>query len=1322
MSDRKDTPSDRSPEATSQGEFNMPRLTQPSPESAVSGAVDHDVPLVTGFTDDDPASDEAAGGHEMSPVTGTSGGEPTGSLAKEAGSSPPVAERPQPTEPRSGVSARALERFRFTTTRPVAVLMVFLAVIVFGAFSIRLLPLNLMPDISYPRLTVRTEYPGAAPAEVENNVSRPLEEILGVVTGVSKVTSISRGGYSDVIMEFTWDTDMDDANQDVLEKLDQIKPVLPEEVKQPLILRYDPTLDPVLTLSLSGEGEAFAGIGGLKYLRRIGDRDVRRLVEPIEGVAAVKIKGGLEEEIQVLLDEDEIRRTGIGIDTIINRLAAENINLAGGSMRDGRTKYLVRTVNEFRSLEDLRDLVIVSRGGRDIKLRNLAEVVSGYKDRDVITRVNGVEAVEIEVYKEADANIVDMAKRASERIDEGLAPRLKKEYGADLRLISDRSLFIESSIDEVRQTALSGGLLAVMVLFLFLRNFKTTLIVAVAIPISVLITFAPLNLAGVSLNIMSLGGLALGIGMLVDNSIVVLESIHRCREEGDELIRATVRGTAEVGSAVVASTLTTIAVFFPMVFVEGIAGQMFGDLGLTVVFSLLASLAVALFFIPMLASRRSLGEAGAGPIWRRVGGGFRETWGHWNSVHELIRDLKALGWRSALLLPLVYVLLRFCLQLVLDIVAKLGLTIAVLLALVVGGVAWLVGSVIIGNLLRPVLWLFDRLLRGIEWFYPKVIRWSLHNRVLVYAMIAACFGWLAWAVPHLESELIPELHQGEFTAEVSLPVGTPLPVTNSTMAPIEAELVEGVPFLRTLVTTIGSERDSEESGERGEHTARLRMTLTSQKTRQKRVHEDSSTAKTKGAKESKNVDAGDSEEAAERSPQEPRIDPLTAELQALAMVRPLLTGIPDATVNIARPVLFSFARPVEIEVRGYDLEELAEVTGRVRDRIAAIDGLADVRSSILPGSPEVQIVYDRDALARYGLDIRKVAELIRDKVQGAEATKFNRKDRKIPVRVRLRDIHEGTVDELRALVVNPGGAHPVPLAAVAEVSLGRGPNEIRRIGQQRVGLVTANIDGISLGAATVAIREALPTVPLPSTVALEVSGQSKEWENSLSSLYLALGLSIFLVYVIMASQFESLIYPLIILVTIPLAAVGVVATLLVLGLPVSVLVFLGAILLAGIVVNNAIVLVDYAGQLKARGHSTDEAVELAGLVRLRPILMTTMTTVLGLLPMALGLGDGAEIRTPMAITVIAGLAFSTLLTLVVIPTIYAGVDRLIGDRRREPPDIALEREVLEVRPEQLAPEAAELGAAAKRGDESSADKDENGNENGNGNGNIGGTR
>jgi multidrug efflux pump subunit AcrB len=1040
--------------------------------------------------------------------------------------------------------SRAMERFRFTVTRPVAVLMVFCAVIVFGAFSIRLLPLNLMPDISYPRLTVRTEYPGAAPAEVENNVSRPMEEILGVVTGLTRISSVSRGGYSDVVLEFAWDTDMDEANQDVLEKLDAIKPALPTEVKQPLILRYDPTLDPVLTLSLSGDGEAFEGIGGLKYLRRIADRDVRRLLEPIEGVAAVKVKGGLEEEIEVRLLEEQLRRTNIAVDTVIRRLQAENINLAGGSMRDGRTRYLVRTVNEFRDLEDIRGLVIVSREGRDVKLRDIATVESGFKDRDVITRVDGREAVEIEVYKEADANIVDMAGRVTDAAVQTVRPRLQREYGADIDLLTDRSLFIESSISEVRDTAISGGLLAIVILFLFLRDVKSTAIVAVSIPISVLITFAPLNMAGVSLNIMSLGGLALGIGMLVDNSIVVLESIHRCKEEGDDYVTATVRGTSEVGSAVVSSTLTTVAVFFPMVFVEGIAGQMFGDLGLTVVFSLLASLAVALFLIPMLASRSWIGGGGLGDgpapqvrLWRAL----LRMMARWASFSELAAAWRGRSWWWLTLLPVLYYALRFALHLVFELLGKLFSTAFILfmalLVTAVGAAGWLVGKVI-----RPVLWLFDALMRVLEAGYPRLIRWSLRNRVVVYGLVLAAGGATLWAAPRLDNELIPELHQGEFTVELSLPVGTPLPVTQETMLPVEQSLLAGVP------------------------------------------------------------------------------------------------------------------------------------------------GLRDVKASILPGSPEVQIVYNRDALARQNLDIRAVAELVRNKVQGFEATKYNRKDRKIPVRVRLKDIDTATVEELRDLVVNPGAARPVPLSAVADLTLGRGPNEIRRIGQQRVGLVTANLEGAGLGGVGPRIDAALARLDLPAGVTLAVTGQSAEWETSSRSLYLALGLSIFLVYVIMASQFESLIYPLIILVTIPLAAVGVVWALLLLGVPVSVLVFLGGILLAGIVVNNAIVLVDYTGQLKLRGMGTEEALALAGQVRLRPILMTTLTTVLGLIPMALGLGDGAELRTPMAITVIAGLGFSTLLTLVVIPTIYAGVDRVLGGAVAEPRELVLAREVAAVTPAQVAPE------------------------------------
>ncbi len=1207
-----------------------------------------------------------------------------------------------------------MERFRFTTTRPVAVLVVFLAVMVFGGFSMGRLPLNLMPDISYPKLTVRTEYPGAAPAEVENNVSRPLEEILGVVTGLTRIESASRPGYSDVILEFTWDTDMDDANQDVLEKIDTIKSALPEEVKQPLILRYDPSLDPVVTLSLSGQGDRHEGISGLKFLRRIGDRDVRRLLEPVEGVAAVKVKGGLEEEIQVEVDEDQLRRTGIGISTVIGRLSAENINLAGGAMRDGRTRYLVRTVNEFASLDDLLGTVILTRDGRDVRLRDIARVTAGFKDRDVITRIDGAEAVEVEVYKEADANIVDMARRVREKVDTSVYPRLKKQYNAGIQVVSDRSTFIESSVNEVRDTAIVGGLLAVIVLFLFLRDLKTTTIVAVSIPISILVTFAPMNLGGVSLNIMSLGGLALGVGMLVDNSIVVLESIHRCREEGDDVVRATIRGTAEVGSAVFASTLTSVAVFFPMVFVEGIAGQMFGDLGLAVVFSLLASLAVALFFIPMLASRRPLSET-VGDGVGTVRTALKETWTSWPAVGHLRASF--VGGRAKwmlLVVPLVYVGVRFLLELLFDLVGKLVTAGAVLfVGLFLGGIFY--GVVRLGSgLARPILFVFERLLGGLEAAYPPVIRWSLTNKPIVYAFALGSFGFLGLGMSRLDSELIPELHQGEFTVEMSLPVGTPLDESDRTVRPLEQQLRETVPNLVKLTTTVGSERDSTESGERGEHTARLRVGLGGEELPPEEPSRwlfdgGDSLAQPRGGGGGRGRHRGwrqsqggsgaggpmggfSNEDLPPPRPRRASLpDPVAAEERALTAVRDVVDTVPDLRVHVTRPVLFSFKTPVEVEVRGYELDDLAQATRRVEERLSGIEGLRDVKRSILPGSPEVQIVYDRDALARQNLDIRQVAELVRDKVQGNEATKFNRRDRKIPVLVRVEGITEATVKELRELVVNPGATRPVPLDAVADLTLGRGPNEIRRIGQQRVGLVTANLEGVALGGVSQRIREELDVVApeLPASVTTAVTGQSQEWETSSRSMYLALALSVFLVYVIMASQFESLLYPLVILVTIPLALVGVVGALWLLNIPVSVVVFLGAIMLAGIVVNNAIVLVDYVNRLKARGLETREALELAGRVRLRPILMTTLTTVLGLLPMALGLGDGAEIRTPMAISVIAGLTFSTVLTLVVIPTLYAGVDRIFHGRRSDP-GARLSSEVANIQAEQLVPEAAEL--------------------------------
>ena len=1176
----------------------------------------------------------------------------------------------------------------FSTSRPVAVLMVFLAAVVFGAFSYGRLPITLMPELSYPTLTVRTEYPGSAPEEVENDISRPIEEALGVIGDLTRISSISRAGVSDVVLEFAWDVDMSEAIQDTLEKLDLV--FLPEEAERPLILRFDPSLDPVLELSLSRSGAAqragdeAASEEELRTVRRIAELQVRRALEPIKGVAAVRLRGGLEEEIHVLVDDERLRRTGLSIQRLIDRLRQENVNVAGGTIKEGRTEYMVRTLNEYQNLTQIADTVIAAVGGRDVRVRDVAAVVTSHKEREILTRTDGGESVEIDIFKEADANMVALSKSVRRRLgdfdveeyegqlregpekaarrpggaeekkrrrggrggglgmgkpEEGLKAQLYEDEGVLLEIVADRSLFIESSIREVRNTAVLGGLLAIAVLFLFLRNAKSTAIIAVSIPISLLVTFAPLNLLGVTLNIMSLGGLALGIGMLVDSSIVVLESIFRCREEGDGVIAAAVRGTREVRGAVIASTLTTIAVFFPMVFVEGVAGQAFGDLGLAVVISLLASLVVAVSFIPMLASRGAakLDAAGApgARLWRLTSPGrFAADWRgalSWlrpaHSGDAGVAPTRRGGRRIAAmrLIPwavfAVYLVLRFVSGLVLEIAGRLLLSLAALLVFLG---AWLVrlARPVLGFLLRGPLKLVGALLGSLQRLYPRLLRWALANPGAVLLLALALFAVTFELARRLDSELLPEVHQGEFTVEVALPVGTPLEETEEILRPVEQEILEQKEHIRSLILTVGYDAANSQRADEGEHTGRFKVLLGSS---------------------------------------DPRL-----EQRVVGRLRAAFAEIPDLDARVVRPVLFSFKTPVEVEVHGDDLALLRRYAERARGELAALGELADVETTLRAGAPEVQIVYNRDLLARYGLNIQQVAELVRNSIKGFEATRFNLKDRRIPILVRFELEDRQTVEDVRDLVVNPDraeGERPIPLSAVAAVTLGEGPSEVRRIDGRRVALVRSNIARGSLGAAVERIEETLrKRIDWPPAMTFFITGQSQEWERSRASLLLALGLSIFLVYVIMAAQFESLLQPLVIMFTIPLAFFGTFLALWALGISLSIVVFLGMIMLAGIVVNNAIVLVDYVNRLKRRGLSRDEAVVTAGTVRLRPILMTTATTVLGLTPMALGFGDGAEIRTPMALAVISGLVTSTVLTLLIVPTVYALVDRVAGGR------------------------------------------------------------
>lgn len=1198
----------------------------------------------------------------------------------------------------------------FTTDRPVAVLMVFLAAVVFGYFSLGRLPVTLMPEMNYPTLTVRTEYPGAAPEEVENDISRPIEEQLGVVSGLNEISSISRAGVSDVVLEFVWGTSMADAIQNTLEKLDMV--YLPREAEKPLLLHYDPSLDPVMELSLSAVAREQAGVSSVngpsegqtsyaeaRRLRRIAELQVKRALEPIPGVAAARVRGGLEEEIHVLINAAELQRVNLSINQIINRLRAENINSAGGRIREGTAEYMIRTINEYKHLEEIANTVVFRRDGREIRLKDLGKIVYGQRDREMLTRTNGGESVQIDVYKEADSNMVKVGERIRAAVgsilgprDTTLAGRLFQEENVVLQVVADRSVFIDNSIREVKNTAVLGGGLAILVLLLFLRDLRTTAIVAVSIPISILATFAPLDLLGVSLNIMSLGGLAMGVGMLVDSSIVVLESIYRCREEGDSIREAAIRGTREVRGAVIASTLTSVCVFFPMVFVEGLAGQVFSDLGLTVVTSLMASLIVAVLFIPMLASRTGFKlREGAGMVAHPLGGragrirpstfvfrvlvplalllgvliGTAVLYSHWTSsrvggpnpgppMHYGAMVLKVIRlWGLICLIPITVALLKIRLRpqdpsgerlaelwgtfdafkrslqgdgkqrwLMLPyFVVRLPLSL--LLELIGLSLAWLIrmaGGVLL-LLIKVPGWLGrflprKRNLRGPETamrFYPVMLRWALVHPSLIVMLAGACVALTYTVGKQLQSELLPEVHQSEFTFEAALPVGTPLDETVSALGQAERTILDRKEELQieTLLVMYGFDASNMKRSDEGEHSARFKVLL------------------------------------------EPTKHPKETEHRVVGVIREIFEQVPDLHTRVTRPVLFSSKKPVVVQINGEDLPELKRYSDQATLLMSGSPELADVEPTLRSGAPEVQIAYDRLQMIRHGLNINQVADQIRDLVKGAEATRLNRRDRRVPIVVRLSETDREQVADVGQLRVNPGGTTPIPLNSIADLTVGEGPSEIRRIDGKRVALVEANIGGGSLGAAVDAVKPLLDEgIDWPITMDFLITGQNQEWERSRGSLFLALGLSLFLVYVIMASQFESFVQPLIIMFTIPMAFVGTVVGLKVLDINLSVVVFLGMIMLAGIVVNNAIVLVDYTNTLRRRGLTLKEAIIQAARVRLRPILMTTATTVLGLTPMALGMGDGAEIRTPMAVAVICGLLTSTFLTLLIIPTIY----------------------------------------------------------------------
>ncbi len=1029
--------------------------------------------------------------------------------------------------------------------RPVSVGMLTLAAVVFGLVSFSKLPIELLPEIAYPSLTVQTELPDAAPEEVEQLVTDRIEPVVGVVSGLERYHSVSRAGVSEITLEFGWDTDMGVASLDVREKLDLVE--LPDDARSPVVFRFDPSLDPVLRVALLADVP-------IRELRQLAEGFVKQRLETATGVAAAKVVGGAEEEVRIELDEGRITALGLTIEEVASRVAAENVNRSGGELRDAETAYILRTIHEYETLDDIENTIIrdAPEGG-EIRLREIGRVVIGHRDEEVRVRVGGVSAVELHIYKEGDANSVAVARAVRERLTALAADR--RLAGIEPRILFDQARYIEESVSNVKSTALLGALLASIVLFFFLRDLLSTLIIALSIPISVTVTFLCMRFANISINVMSLGGLALGIGMLVDNSVVVLEAVRRRREQGMARVDAVINGTSEVFGGVVASTLTTISVFLPLIFVEGVAGQIFRDQALVVTFSLIASLFVAVTLIPSVLGNR-------------------------------ISASDSLVSRTSRLLE---------------------------------------------RPLAPLLWSFKR---GVEWItglYARALKGSLVAPWMAPLCGLVLFVAIAPRVTDLGSELVPNLFQGEFFYELELAEGTPIDVTDDKVRAMESAIARArtehdLPIKNYYVTVGGTPVLGDvRAGDRREHIAQVHVQL----------------------------EPGTSKAVEEK---------------VIALLGEEVATIPECHPTLGRPTLFSFRAPIEAEVFSDDLDVLRTSALEVAHRLSLEPGFADVESGVADRSPEVHIVLDPRKLAAFGLTQSQVAQVIADKGLGTVASQYTQYEKPIDIRVLVDGIRRGRKAELSQLAVRvPGEGEDtpaVPLSALGQLREGEGPVEIRHVDGERAATVTARLEGRDLGSAAKEVERILESGFLPPTASARLSGQHEEMRASMSSLLMALSLAIFLVYLVLASSFESLRLPFVIILTVPLGLIGAVGALWLTSSAIGVIALIGVILLSGIVVNNGIIFVARTLQHRESGLDPKEAARRAGEERLRPILITSTTTILGLLPLALGIGAGAELRQPLAITVVGGLIVATVLTLFIIPSGYV----ILGGKRSTPVD------------------------------------------------------
>ena len=1041
---------------------------------------------------------------------------------------------------------------KFSVERPVTVIMIVAGLLIFGVVSLELLPQELFPQIVYPQLTVVTPYENAAPEEIETLITKPIEEAIGTVGGVKRIHSISKEGLSLVIAEFGWSQNINFAALGMREKIDLIKERLPREAEEPTVLPFNPFDRPILILSITSSREDRSPINFRELTRRM----IKDEIAKVEGVASATISGGLEREIDIDINQGKLEARQIPILDISKAVASANLNYPAGTIKESFYEYLIRTLGEFEHVSDVEDVAVGSQGAtsedeyyreqsrnmkgnvskdkRLVYIKDIGDVIDNVKERTSYSRYDDKDNISISVQKQALGNTVKIIERVKAKIKE-----LKKDLPKDIdvKVVYDQSEFIKSSINGVWDSAWQGGVLVFLVLYYFLRNVGTSLIVTLTIPISVMATFALMFFSGISLNMMSLGGLAFGVGSLVDCAIVVVENIFRHMQLGKPKNEAAITGANEVFISVTGSILTTVVVFIPLIFVVGIVGQISKDFALTVTFSLLASLVASLTIIPLLASRG-------------INVGKSVTL----DIEDDLAGIDKAGASSKM-------------------------------------------RKFYGNIL--------------EKFVNKKGKY-LFFTLVVFLVSLLPFLWL-------DKEMMPKVDQGQFTVKVDMPAGTRLDVTNRVTERVE-KFILTLADVDAVNVTVGSTKETT--------TRNIIERLTS-----------SQGEIVVSLKKKRRMKTSDVVQVVKNKISD--MDLEGAKVEYILQENAFAVGLGGQA-------------PITVELKGNDLKTLEKLTLEVQRGLSKIPGVYGIKNDLSEPSPEVKVFIDKDRASLYGLSVTDIAQTALIGLKGYIATKFKEKGEEFDIRVRLRKQDRDDFTKLgRLQVQSPSGAR-VPLSSVATFARGKGPSEIRRMNQERVIHVFANIYDRPAKDATDDTLVVISRLNIPKGYFVKLAGETEEMKASFESMRNAIIAAFLLVYMIMAALFESLWQPFIIMVTIPLAIIGVSWGLVITHTSVSAYVLMGLGVLGGIVVNNAIVLIDCINLFLSKGMPVREAAIYASKVRLRPILMTALTTILGLIPMAFLGGEGAELRAPMAITVMFGLTVATFLTLVIIPTIYLG--------------------------------------------------------------------